>query len=47
MAKSVKAKPKTNGGVFTPHITLKNGRVIYAADYRLKAFYFSPRKPKR
>jgi hypothetical protein len=48
MAKPSIAKP-TNGGVFTPHITLKNGRVIYAADYGLKAFYIGPRtrKPKR
>jgi hypothetical protein len=46
MAKPSKAKLK-NGGVFTPHVTLKNGRVIYAADYGLKAFFFSPRKPKR
>ena len=45
MAKSSKAKP-TNGGVFTPHITLRNGRVIHAADYGLKAFCFTPRTPK-
>lgn len=24
--------------VYTTHITLRNGRVIYAADYGLKAF---------
>lgn len=46
MAKVVTAKP-TKGGVFTPHITLKNGRVIYAADYGLKAFVFYPKSPKR
>lgn len=46
MAKAVTAKP-TNGAVFSPKITLKNGRVIYAADYGLKAFCFSPRSPKQ
>jgi hypothetical protein len=46
MAKAVTAK-STNGGVFTPHITLKNGRVIYAADYGLKAFVFYPKTRKR
>ncbi len=45
MAKPSKAK-STNGAVFSPHITLKNGRVIYAADYGLKAFCFSPHSPK-
>ena len=45
VAKPRIAKP-TNGAVFSPKITLKNGRVIYAADYGLKAFCFSPRSPK-
>jgi len=42
-------KPRANSGGFTKHITLRNGRVIYAADYGLKAFYIGPRaqKPKR
>jgi hypothetical protein len=43
-------KPQsTGGGGFTTRITLRNGRVIYAADYGLKAFYIGPktRKPKR
>jgi hypothetical protein len=46
MAKVVKAKP-TNGAVFSPKITLKNGRVIYAADYGLKAFCFSAKTRKK
>ena len=45
MAKTITAKP-TNGAVFTRSITLKNGRVIYAADYGLKAFCFSPKRKK-
>jgi hypothetical protein len=33
------AKKRPKGGVrFTTHITLPNGRVIYAKDYGLKAF---------
>jgi len=46
MAKPRTAKP-TNGAVFSPKITLKNGRVIYAADYGLKAFAFYPKTPQR
>jgi hypothetical protein len=46
MAKVVIAK-STNGAVFSPKITLKNGRVIYAADYGLKAFCFSPKTRKK
>ena len=46
MAKPSRTK-STNGAVFSPKITLKNGRVIYAADYGLKSFCFFPRKPKR
>jgi hypothetical protein len=46
VAKPRNAKP-TNGAVFSPKITLKNGRVIYAADYGLKAFCFHPRLPKK
>lgn len=46
MAKAVTANP-TNGAVFSPKITLKNGRVIYAADYGLKAFCFIPKTPKK
>jgi len=46
MANVVTAKP-TNGAVFSPRITLKNGRVIYASDYGLKAFVFYPKAPKR
>jgi len=40
---------RANGSGFTTYITLRNGRVIYAADYGLKAFYIGPRtrKPKR
>jgi hypothetical protein len=45
MAKPSIAKP-TNGAVFSPKITLKNGRVIYAADYGLKVSA-SPLKPAR
>lgn len=45
MAKPRTAKP-TNGAVFSPKITLKNGRVIYAADYGLKAFCFSRVRPR-
>ncbi len=41
------ATKSTNGAVFTRSITLKNGRVIYAVDYGLKAFCFSPRNPKK
>jgi len=46
MAKPSTAK-STNGAVFSPKITLKNGRVIYAADYGLKAFCFSPKTRKK
>jgi hypothetical protein len=46
MAKPSTAKP-INGAVFSPKITLKNGRVIYAADYGLKAFCFSPKTRKK
>lgn len=46
MAKATRAK-STNGAVFSPKITLKNGRVIYAADYGLKAFCFSPKSRKK
>lgn len=40
---------RASGSGFTKHITLRDGRVIYAADYGLKAFYIGPRtrKPKR
>ena len=47
MAKPNTATPSTNGAVYSPHITLRNGRVIYAADYGLKAFVFYPKTPKR
>jgi hypothetical protein len=47
MAKPSSAAKSTNGAVFSPKITLKNGRVLYAANYGLKASRFFPRKPKR
>jgi hypothetical protein len=46
MAKAITAKT-TDGPVYTASITLKNGRVIYASDYGLKAFVFYPKAPKR
>lgn len=47
--RAIRPKPRSGGSGFTKHITLRNGRVIYAADYGLKAFYIGPkmRKPKR
>jgi hypothetical protein len=46
MAKAVIAK-SADGPIYAASITLKNGRVIHAADYNKKAFVFYPRKRKR
>jgi hypothetical protein len=46
MAQAVTDKT-TDGAVYTASIKLKNGRVLYAADYGLKAFVFYPKSPKR
>jgi hypothetical protein len=49
MATGVIQPPKPSDCGFAASITLKNGRVIYAADYNLRAFPIrrGPKKPKQ
>lgn len=40
-------KAKNSSVVFTPYITLKNGKRIYARQYGLKAFCFESKREEK